>query len=77
MVMYRVQLVFYLQVFGDGMLSSMCDQEDGVGATDQPVTFLYQPRVPVRDARPHDGHAQLGVIGMVKLPKTRNREMIV
>lgn len=61
----------YLQVFGDGVMSSVCDDKDGVGATDQPVRGLDQARVPVRDARSHDGHAQLRVIGMIKLPESR------
>lgn len=58
----------YLQVSGDGVVGSMGDHEDAVGLADHTVTHLYLPCMPVGDACPHDGHAQLGVVGVVQLP---------
>lgn len=46
----------------------MGDQEDAVSLADHLMTHLYLPGMPVSDTRTHDGHAQLGIVGVVQLP---------
>lgn len=46
----------------------MSHQEDGVGFADHPVPHLDVTSVPVGQACPHHGHAQLGIVGVVELP---------
>lgn len=60
--------ITYLQVSGNSMVGSMGDYEDAVSLADQAVTHLYLTCMPLGDACPHDGHAQLGVVGVVQLP---------
>ncbi len=69
MMVMKVMLVLYLQVFGDGVMSSVCDDEDGVGAADQRVSGLDPAGVPVCDARSHEGQTQRSVIGLIELPE--------
>ncbi len=69
--------VLYLQVFGDGVMSSVCDDEDGVSAADQRVSGLDPAGVPVCDARSHDGHTQLSVIGLIELPEREQSQTLV
>ncbi len=69
--------VLYLQVFGDGVMSSVCDDEDGVSAADQRVSGLDLAGVPVCDARSHDGHTQLSVIGLIELPEREQSQTLV
>lgn len=60
--------VKHLQVFGDGVVGTMGDNEDAVGLADQTMAHLDLPGVPVGDTCPHDGHAQLGIVGVVQFP---------
>lgn len=46
----------------------MCHQENGIGFADHPVPHLNVPSMPVGQPRPHHGHAQLGIVGVVELP---------
>ncbi len=69
MMMVMVMVVLYLQVFGDGVMSSVCDDEDGVSAADQRVSGLDPAGVPVCDARSHEGQTQRSVIGLIELPE--------
>lgn len=57
----------YLQVSGDGVVGSMGDHEDAIGLADHFMTHLYLTCMPVGDACSHDGHAQLGIVGVVQL----------
>lgn len=62
----------YLKVFGDGVVGSVGGQQDPIGFADQPMSFFDFPCVPVNDTCSHDGHAQLGVVGVVQLPVCLN-----
>ena len=50
------------------MRGSMCDQEDGISFADHAMPHLNVASMPVGQPCPHDGHAQLGIVGMVQLP---------
>ena len=46
----------------------MCHQENGVGFADHAVAHLDVASMPVGQPCPHDGHAQLGIVGVVEFP---------
>lgn len=50
----------------------MCHHEDGNGPADEAVTHFYLPCMPVGDTGPHDGQAQLSIIGVVQFPAKTN-----
>lgn len=50
------------------MVGSVGDHQDTVGLADHAVTHLNLAPVPVCDACTHDGHTQLGIVGVVQLP---------
>lgn len=58
----------YLQVFGDWVGRSMGYQENGIGFADQAMASFNEASVPVSHSRPHHGHPQLSIVGMVNFP---------
>ena len=54
----------------------MCHQENAVGFADHAVPHLNVASMPVGQPCPHDGHAQLGIVGVIQLPVGAEQVMI-